>query len=727
MSITFCDKQKIFKIDNSKSSYVFKISDEGYLIHLYYGNYLKDINLEYLDTRPFVNFAPVSPYGEIMLDSANFEYSNNGIGDFRSPSISVLDIDGNNATNFRYKNHKIYNGKYELNGLPSTYDENTNVETLEITLYDEKTDLYLTILYSTFIDIGAITRAVKIKNNSITTVNIEKISSFCIDFKDCNYDYINLYGSWGNERNLSRNKLGNCKHCISSNRGTSSHQQNPFLSLVRPNTDENIGEAYGFNLVYSGNFLGEIEVDQKNTTRVQMGINPETFNWELEPQNEFFAPEVVMVYSSNGIGDMSRTFHNLYRNNLCRGYWKDRKRPILINNWEATYFDFNEDEIFSIAQSAKNLGIEMFVMDDGWFGKRDNDMCSLGDWVVNLNKIPSGLNELVKKINDIGLEFGIWFEPEMISPNSDLYKYHPEWCLQIPNRKSSLSRHQLVLDMSRQDVIDYLFESLSKILNSANIIYVKWDMNRHLSEVGSLNLAKNKQKEIYHRYVLGVYQLMERLVNKFPKLLIENCSGGGGRFDAGMLYYSPQIWTSDTSDSFKRVEIQYGTSICYPVSTMGAHVSACPNHQTGRSASLDARGLVAMSGTFGYELNIDKLTEEEHEIIKKQIQDYNNYYNIINYGDYYRINSVQNEQACWAFISKDKKEILLNFISLKGQPYPVYNLIKLIGADKNKKYLDAENEKIYFGDTLINAGLLVVIPQCCGDGYIYQCYLKEIQ
>ena len=572
---------------------------------------------------------------------------------------------GSSVTDIRYRSHRIYPGKPKLEGLPATYtNDDSEAETLEIVCVDELTGAEITLIYAAFSKLDVITRSVRIANTSDKPFSIERVHSAAVDFTEMDFDMLHLQGRWAKERTLVTRHLEFGLQGIHSRRG-SSHNNNPFIALARDGYTEESGEVFGFSFVYSGNFAAEVEVDCMRSTRVLMGTDPVDFAWKLEPGESFQAPEVVMVYSDHGVGGMSRTYHKLYRFNLCRGEWKTKKRPIIVNNWEATYFNFDSEKLVAIAKDAADLGIEMLVMDDGWFGKRNNDKSSLGDWYVNEDKLKGGLAELVRRVNALGVKFGIWFEPEMISPDSDLYRAHPDWCLHTEGRERSIGRNQYVLDMSRKDVRDNIFDQMYKILSSANIEYVKWDFNRNLTEVGSELLPPDRQSEVAHRYMLGVYELLERLLAAFPHLLLEGCSGGGGRFDAGMLYYSPQIWTSDDTDAIERLEIQYGTSIVYPPSAMSAHVSACPNHQTKRTSPFKTRGDVAMAGAFGYELDLTKLNDEERGLVRRQVADYHRYYDVIQNGDYYRlINPTESKgdmtsAAAWESVSSDKREVLL--------------------------------------------------------------------
>ena len=551
--------------------------------------------------------------------------------------------------------------------------------------------------------------SIRVKNCSNNPVTLTKVLSTCVDFDGVNYDMISLHGSWARERHISRKKISYGKQAVSSIRGESSHQDNPFIALLDNDATDESGNVYGFNFVYSGNFFTQVEGCQFDTTRVVMGINPEDFAWVLEEGQEFITPEVVMVYSNEGIGKMTRTFHDLYRNNLIRGKYKDKKRPILINNWEATYFDFNTEKLISIAKEASSLGIEMLVMDDGWFGKRNADNSSLGDWVVNEEKIQGGLKNLVDEVNKLGMEFGIWFEPEMISPNSDLFREHPDWCIHIEGREPALCREQYVLDLSRQEVVDYIYESVKKVLSSANITSVKWDMNRQLTDLGSMNVTPEIHGELFHRYMLAVYEMMNRLTTDFPDLLLENCSGGGARFDAGMLYYSPQIWCSDDTDAIERLKIQEGTSMVYPLSAMGAHVSDCPNHTVGRTTPFETRGHVALAGTFGYELDVTRIPEKDREMISSQVEMYHKYNDLVRRGDYYRIENFSENHGfdSWEVVSKDKKEVLVTCVQVLGRPNYHSRRIKLKGLEEDVMYKIEETGEVISGGALMYAGINV--------------------
>ncbi|MDO5125623.1 MAG: alpha-galactosidase [Ruminococcus sp.] len=711
MPVIYNDTHKSFKLRAKDTDYMFKVVDDGYLAHVYYGRKVHDEDLEYLlrlDESPFTPSVNVRDKASFM-DSLPFEYPCFGIGDYREPAFKILDCNGMSCCDLRYISHRIYKGKPKLEGLPCTFaTEQSPCETLEVTMLDRHAGLEATLIYTAFDTLDVITRSVLVKNIGTKPCTITRVLSACVEFDSDKLDMITLNGSWARERHVERCRLHMGKQMIDSSRGESSHQNNPFTALCEHNADEDNGEVFGFNFVYSGNFLSLAEVTQHKKTRYVMGINPLDFGWVLEPDEVFTAPEVVMVHSDSGLGKMSRTFHDLYRNNLIRGEYKDKRRPILINNWEATYFDFDTEKLISIAKEASKLGIEMLVMDDGWFGHRDSDNSSLGDWFVYEKKLNGGLKYLVDEVNKLGMKFGIWFEPEMISPDSELFSKHPDWAIQVKGRELTLCREQYVLDYSRKDVRDYVFGMMEKILDCANIEYIKWDMNRQLTEVGSDTLPADRQRELWHRYVLGVYELMDRLTTKYPHILLENCSGGGARFDAGMLYYSPQIWCSDDTDAIERLKIQHGTSMCYPCSAMGAHVSDCPNHSVGRNTPFTTRGHVAMVGTFGYELDVTKISQQDRDMIPLQIAEFNKYNPLIRTGDHYRIGDVFNdiEWDAWMFVAKDKSEALFEFVQILGRPNERSRRIRLKGLDADSYYFEESRPEMKLsGSALMNAGI----------------------
>ena len=711
MSVTFNEEKKIFRLDTEKSTYVMGVSPEGFLGHIYYGdrlfmeadNYL--LRMEEPPYTPSVNKREKSAF----LDFFPMEYPTGGIGDYRESCLNIRNAAGNMGCELHYTGHEIYKGKKGLKGLPASFATEDEAETLEITLKDADLDLEVVLSYTAFEKENVITRSVRVQNQGKEDLRIEKILSACLDMDNENFSMLSLHGTWARERHIQTGELHYGKQVISSARGESSHQEHPFIALVTNGTEQENGKVYAMHFVYSGNFMAETELCQFDNLRMTMGINPEEFSWLLTPGEEFQAPEGVIVYSGNGLGAMTRSYHDFYRNHLIRSKFKYEKRPILINNWEATYFDFNTDKLLDIAREAKKCGIEMLVMDDGWFGKRNSDNCSLGDWKVNEEKITGGLKHLVDEVNKIGLQFGIWFEPEMISPDSDLYRAHPDWAIQIQGREATQSRNQYVLDFSRPEVRDYAYECVASVLRSANIAYVKWDMNRQLSDLGSSYLPKERQQELFHRYVLGVYELQERLVTEFPDLLLENCSGGGARFDPGMLYYSPQIWCSDNTDAVERLMIQEGSALIYPLSVIGAHVSDCPNHSVGRVTPFETRGHVALAGTFGYELDITKIPEEDRALIPEQTATYNKYRHLIQQGEYYRIASYRENHKydCWALSSQDKKEVLVTYVQVLGVPNSHSRKVFLRGFDPKVTYRLEGTEETYTGEMLMKGGFLM--------------------
>ncbi|BCZ48699.1 alpha-galactosidase [Clostridium gelidum] len=727
MTIVYDNVTKTFHLKTKRTSYILKVLESNHLSHLYWGKKISTNNLDYLiEENLWGSFLTnTDNIGTFQLEVIPQEYPGYGVTDLRSPAIELQFEDGSTTTDLRYDGYKIYKGKQSIKGLPSTYVENEEeAETLEIYLKDELKNIKVILTYNVFGDFDVITKSVKIINDSEENVNILRALSANVDFKEDDFDFIHLSGAWARERHIVRTSLRSGMQSIESRRGASSHGQNPFMALARKGSNEQNGDVYGFSLVYSGNFLAGVEVDMYSKSRAQIGINPFNFKWLLEKGEKFQTPEAVLVYSPNGLTGMSHIYNNLYAKRLCRGKYRDKARPILINNWEATYFDFNETNIKEIAKEASNLGIELFVLDDGWFGKRDDDTTSLGDWFVNEKKIKGGLGKLSKEINDMGLQFGLWFEPEMVSPSSELYIKHPDWCIHVPERNRSTARDQLILDLSREEVCDYIIESVSNVLDNASISYVKWDMNRNMSEIGSLGLPPKRQKETAHRYMLGLYRILEEITTKFPDILFESCSGGGGRFDPGMLYYMPQTWTSDDTDAIERLKIQFGTSLVYPSASMGCHVSAVPNHQVGRITPLETRGIVAMAGNFGYELDITKLTEEEKDAIKEQVKLYKEIRETVQFGDTFRLLSpFESNEVAWMNISKDKCEIVVSYVKQYAEPNKWNKPLKLIGLEEDVKYKIVDEDMIFGGDELMNIGL--IIPELKGDYAAKQWILRK--
>lgn len=729
MAIVYDASSKTFNLSTSKTSYVLKVLDSNHVAHVYWGKKIKAKNLDYvLRSKNWGSFLTnTDNIDDFMLEMTPQEYPGYGSTDLRTPAVELQFSDGTSATDFRYESHNIYVGKNKLNNLPATYVEDENeAMTLELTLVDSLKNVKLILSYSVFEEFDAITRSVKIINESNEDVNINRVLSANVDFRDSDYELLQLSGAWARERHIIRKEIRSGSQSIESRRGSSSHAQNPFMALVRKDTTEQHGEVYGFSLIYSGNFLANIEVDMYENARAQIGINPFDFTWLLKSKEEFTAPEAVLVYSNEGLTGMSHIYNCLYGKRLCKGKYRDEVRPILINNWEATYFDFNETKIKEIAREATNLGMELFVLDDGWFGKRDDDNSSLGDWFVNEEKLKGGLNKLATEINEMGLQFGLWFEPEMVSPISELYKEHPDWCIHIPGRNRSEARRQLILDYSREDVCNYIIEKISEVLSSAPISYVKWDMNRNMSEIGSAKLPANRQREVAHRYILGLYKVLEEITIRFPDVLFESCSGGGGRFDPGMLYYMPQTWTSDNTDAIERLKIQFGTSMVYPNASIGCHVSAVPNHQVDRITPIETRGVVAMSGNFGYELDITKLPESEKEIIKEQVKLYKEIRETIQFGKCYRLSSpFENNDIAWMFISKGCEEIIVSFVRTLAKPNSKFISLKLVGLDESSKYEILGENIIVGGDELMNIGLNV--PELKGDYQAKMWRLKKVK
>ena len=637
------------------------------------------------------------------------EYPAHGLGDYREDAVSIETLSGNTGLSLNYVSHRILKGKPALAGLPASFGGEEDCESIEILCEDAFTGLQAALLYTVFEQADVITRSVRIINKGKEAFYLTKVISASIDMDNREFEAISLHGSWARERQIQTVPVSHAKLSVESTRGESSHQDHPFLALKTKGTDQEHGEVYAMHFVYSGNFKALVQNDQFDQVRMMMGIHPEDFKWKLMPGEEFQAPEVVMVYSHEGLGRMSRIFHDFYREHLIRSPYKNKKRPILINNWEATYFEFNTEKLIAIAKQASKLGIEMLVMDDGWFGNRFDDNRALGDWIVNEEKLPGGLKYLVDEVNKLGMKFGIWFEPEMISPESELYKEHPDWAIAIKGRTATRSRNQYVLDLSRRDVLEHTYESVAKILRSANIEYVKWDMNRQLTDLGSACLPVDQMGELYHRYVLAVYELQERLMKEFPYLLLENCSGGGARFDPGMLYYSPQIWCSDDTDAIERLKIQEGTALIYPLSAMGAHVSDCPNHTVGRVTPFETRGYVALAGTFGYELDVTKIPEKDRKMIPEQVAMYHKYNDLVREGDYYRIASYRENHYfdCYGVVKKDKTEALFTFVQVLNRPNYHSRRILLQGLDPEKNYRIEGEEGVYTGDVLMKAGYLV--------------------
>ena len=729
MGIIYCEKDRTFTLQTKNTTYQMQVDRYGFLLHLYYGK-KTDGCMDYLLTYYDRGFSG-NPYdaGEdrtYSMDTLPQEFPCYGNGDFRSTAFAVENADGSMSCDLRYKSHKIFDGKYNLEGLPAVYASDEEAQTLEILMEDPVTEVKVVLLYGVLPAQDIITRSVSVKNESSGKIYLNKIESASLDFLYGDYELLTFYGRHAMERNVQRVPVVHGTQKIGSVRGTSSHQYNPMMILAEKETTEDKGNCYAMSFVYSGCFQGEVLKDQLNQTRMMLGLQEEAFRYPLETGEMFQAPEVILSYSSEGMNRLSQNLHHCIRQHICRGKYKEEIRPILINSWEAAYFDFTGDTIYELAKAAKEVNIDMLVMDDGWFGKRDDDNSGLGDWFVNEKKLGGTLGNLIKRINDLGVKFGIWIEPEMVSEDSDLYRKHPDWALTVPGRNPVRSRNQLVLDFSRKEVVDEIYDQICKVLDQGNIEYVKWDMNRSLMDVYSS--VTREQGRVLHDYVLGLYDFLERLVQRYPNLLIEGCSGGGGRFDAGMMYYTPQIWCSDNTDAIDRLRIQYGTSFGYPVSVVGSHVSAVPNHQTGRKTPLHTRGVVAMSGTFGYELNLMKLSEEEKQEIREQIAEYKSYAPIIQNGLYYRLSDPTTEEICaWEFVHTDEKEqskVLLNIVMQVIHGNMTVNYVKLQGLEETAVYREEKSGKRYTGAALMYGGMPLPIEP--GEYQAYQyCFVKE--
>jgi len=728
MTIFFDKKTKTFHLQNAQISYLLGIEENNSLVHLYFGKKIKNYSGNYRYPRTDRSFSPNPPDASdrlLSLDTLPLEFPGNGFGDFREPAYNLKLKNGSRITDFRYDSYKIIAGKPTLEGLPALYVEAENeAETLVVTLKDTLSKLQLKLSYTIYKGFAVIARSTQLVNDSQDSVEVNRLASQSIDFPNRELDLIHLNGSWAKERQLTREKVNTGIKVLDSKRGSSSHHQNPFVALVDPTTTEFQGDAYGINLVYSGNHETVIQKDPYDQTRVITGLNSFNFSWQLGAGETFQTPEAVMVYSSNGLNELSHTYHDLYNHHLIRGEAKLKERPTLINNWEATYFDFNEEKVMKIVEEAKALGIEMFVLDDGWFGGREDDFTSLGDWTETEGKIACGLENLSQKIHEKGLKFGIWFEPEMISEDSDLFRAHPDWALGVPGRGRSLGRNQFVLDFSRQDVRDNIYQQMTSILDRIPIDYVKWDMNRNMIEVYSVLLDSENQGEVSHRYMLGLYEFLEKLVTNYPEILFESCSGGGGRFDAGLLYYMPQTWTSDNTDAVARLKIQYGTSLAYPISSMGAHVSAIPNHQTERKTSLATRGNVAMSGVLGYELDLTQLSTEEKKEIKEQVNFYKQHRQLLQFGTFYRLKSpFEGNDTAWMFVSKNQEEAMVFYyrvLTEASAPLTTLKLVRLL-EDENYEF----DGKMIAGDELMNIGFYIN-PELSGDYVSQRFYLRKV-
>ena len=723
MAVRFDEKKNLFTLQTLDSTYQMKVDDHGVLLHTYYGAPADETDFSYLIGPEDRGFSG-QPGDEkknrtYSMDYYPLEYPVQGNGDFRVKTLKAGFEGEVPALDLRFVSYELEKGKYSLPGLPALFEaEAGEVETLKITLKDRLEEIYVTLFYGVFEKKNVITRAASIENRSGKNVTLKRALSLGLDFMEGDMDLIHFYGKHAGERQFERRNLPHGITEISSSRGTSSHHHNPFVILCDKDTTEDFGNAYGVSFIYSGGFKIQMEKDQVDGIRLVCGLDDEEFLWKLAPGETFVTPEAALSYSEKGLTALSDQFQKAYHANLIRSPWKDKKRPTLVNNWEATYFGFDAEKLLKIAGEAADLGLDMLVLDDGWFGKRNDDNSGLGDWFVNEKKLGCTMKELVDRVNALGLKFGIWLEPEMVSEDSDLYRTHPDWVLQIPGREPNRSRNQLVLDLSRKEVREYMKKFIDDTLSCANISYVKWDMNRSVDNVYSAADPTLSQGAIRHKYVLGLYEVMEDMLTRHPDLLLEGCSGGGGRFDAGMLYYAPQIWCSDNTDAIERLRIHYGTSFGYPMSSVSAHVSVCPNHQNGRVTPFKTRGICAMQGSFGYELDLSKLSEEDKAEARRQITVYNENWELFQSGSYYRLNSPMenHDYTAWSYVSKDQRKASLSVIytDLHGNPKPVR--VKLKGLKKDASY-DVDGT-VYTGNALMRGGLLIPKPSCNYDSYM---------
>ena len=717
MPIIFDDEKRIFHLQGASFSLCLYVDDEGRLLNLYWGGRLPDGDVRYL----LDGFWGGASF-DLPTSRLPEEIPARGTGYYGLPAVGCVNAQGDDVVKLRYVKHQIFAGKRRLEGLPAVYAESdAEAVTLVVTLRDALTGLIVEAEYALLEELDAYTRSLSLVNDGKDALTLTHMMSAGAHLPGCDYELIHLNGGWARERAVVRTPVGHAQIRVESQRGASGHENNPFVALCEKGANEFSGRVWAMALVYSGSFLAASEVSNFENTRLSIGLNPDVCRWRLGAGERFQTPEAILVYSGEGLNGMSARFHRIIRQRIVRGAWRDRVRPILINNWEATYFGFTEESLLKIAEKAKELGIELFVLDDGWFGKRDTDNCSLGDWVVNRQKLPSGIEGIAEKINQMGMRFGLWFEPEMVSPDSDLYRAHPDWCLHVNGRSRTEARQQLILDLSRREVQDYVISAVSGVLKSAPIGYVKWDMNRNMTEYFSENRAPQNQMETQHRYMLGLYRVLEEITGAFPEVLFEGCSGGGGRFDAGFLYYMPQIWTSDDTDPVERLAIQYGTSFVYPPSAMGAHVSASPNHQTGRVTSVRTRADVALSGNFGFELDLNKLPAEDIEEVRKTVEMVKELRETLERGDFTRLESpFEGNFTAWQFVGSDGNDAILCAFQRLRRPNATAHRVYMKSLDPQARYRDAETGRAYSGAALMNAG--IVLPEAKKDftSFVYR-------
>ncbi|MDR1262238.1 MAG: alpha-galactosidase [Oscillospiraceae bacterium] len=719
MPIVFDETERVFHISGKSFSYCLRLDERGEILNLYWGAPLPRGGVGYL--------------AESFRDGASFdlrrgrlplEIPTRGAGWYGTPTVRAINERGDDMTCLRYVSHSITRGKPPLEGLPATYaQDDSEATTLTLTLRDDLTGLEALAEYTVFETLDAMTRSIRLTNGGSSALRLTHMLSASVPFFGGEYDLVHLNGAWARERAVKRETVGQAVLRIESQRGASGHEENPWVCLVGGDTGEFSGEAWAFSLVYSGSFLAEARVNNNGDTRVSIGLNPETCQWRLEPGASFQTPEAVLVYSTDGLNGVSHIYHTLYRTRLCRGVWRDKPRPILINNWEATYFQFNEAKILDIVTRAKAIGVELMVLDDGWFGKRDTDNCSLGDWVVDRKKLPDGVDGLARKVNEAGMLFGLWFEPEMVSPDSDLYRAHPDWCLHAEGRPRTEARRQLILDLSRPDVQDYIVESICATLQRAPIAYVKWDMNRNMTEPFSTSQSPERQFETQHRYMLGLYRVLEAITSRFPNVLFESCSGGGGRFDPGILHYMPQTWTSDDTDPVERLKIQYGTSYAYPPSSICAHVSASPNHQTGRSTSMKMRCDAALGWNFGFELDLGKLDPDDLDVTRDQVERVKELRGFFQTARFTRLQSPFDSQAisdaAWQWVSEDRRKVVLCAFQPVVRPNPAPRRVKLKGLNADNLYREQGGGRVFDGAALMYAGFVPTPAQGDADSQVY--------
>ena len=714
--IRYNESKMLFHLQGPTYSYLMGVRN-GVLMQYYWGGRLPNDEIEGLI--------------ECRGEAASFDTSHSRQplvvptqekGYFGQRALNVVNPEGDDVLSLRYQGYRILPGKKPLCGLPASYVETEDeADTLEIDLKDGLTGVAVTLSFTVFHNYDVLARSMQVKNEGEKAFKLTDVQS-AMRLPAGKYEILHLKGAWARERHARRVPMGEGNYAIKSRRGASGHENNPFMAVVKPHTTEDQGDVYAMTHVYSGSFSAGVDVGIDNEPTMMIGMCSDVFNWEMAPGAVFQSPEALFVYAPDGLNGLSHRMHPFVRQRICRGKWRDLPRPILVNNWEATYFGFNYDKLIAIAKRGAEIGCELFVLDDGWFGKRDNDDCSLGDWVVNEGKLDGGIKRIAESINELGMKFGLWFEPEMVSPDSDLYRAHPDWCLHVDGRDRTECRNQLILDMSRKEVQDYIIDIVSGVLRSAPISYVKWDMNRNMAEGFSCMLPAQRRMETQHRYMLGLYRVLEEITSAFPEVLFESCSGGGGRFDCGMLHYMPQTWTSDDTDARERTRIQYGTSLIYPCSAMGAHVSAAPNHQTSRMTSFQTRCDVAMGGNFGFELDLSKQTEEDLATAKKAVEMVKKLRATMQQGVYTRlINPFEEEgRAAWQFT--DENTVIVCVYVDHQQPNPQPHRVKLAGLEPGAIYADAENGITASGAALMNMGLILPVR---GGDYATKVYVFE--